>query len=112
MPRARTQGTEDWICPKCGHMNRSCLQKAQWKYQCHNGKCNKIWGFGRIFYDLSVLQKGSARELPPEDIIFPLAQVGEWERNGAPIHRVESVEHLPAHLTEGMDVELEREPSK
>ena len=81
--RARFCGVLDWLCPWCGHLNRSRLNRTSWQVQCKAGPCRRSFAVGMIFHSMAGLQRSGHRYLPPPDVTFPLAKLDLWHPGGA-----------------------------
>jgi len=70
--RARSHGPFEWLCPSCGHFNRTRERRGQWRVRCRAEGCHKWFGHGHRLWELSA-QRG--RKVRPIDIVFPTAPV-------------------------------------
>lgn len=94
--RARFCGVLDWLCPWCGHLNRSRVERTSWKIQCTGKSCRRQFGTGLILHSLGTLQHAGRPILPPPDITFPVAELDLEYRSGAPLHRATHDPDAPA----------------
>jgi len=84
--RARFCGVMDWLCPWCGHLNRSRINRTAWQVQCKAKPCRRQFAIGMIFHSMAELQRSGRRYLPPPDVTFPLAELDYW-KPGGPVNR-------------------------
>jgi hypothetical protein len=81
---ARVQGSMEWCCPKCGHLNRSSLHyKNSWHIRCNGSDCRRAFAIGLTFYSMA-----SGFKRIPDDSIMPLEVSRELWRNRQPLNRV------------------------
>ena len=85
--RARFCGVMDWLCPWCGHMNRSRINRTAWRLQCKAKPCRRQFAIGAIFHSMAGLQRSGRPYLPPPDVTFPLAELDSWQPGG-PVNRL------------------------
>ena len=84
MPFARVQGSMEWCCPNCGHLNRSSLHyKNSWRIRCNGSDCRRAFAMGLTFYSMV----GGYKSVP-DDSIMPLEVSRELWRNRQPLNRV------------------------
>ncbi|MEE8584240.1 MAG: hypothetical protein V3T83_05240 [Acidobacteriota bacterium] len=81
-------GILDWLCPWCGHLNRHRLNRTAWRIRCKAKPCRRRFTVGVLLQSMAPAQSSGRRTLPPTDVTFPLAELGEWA-TGGPAHRVE-----------------------
>lgn len=87
--RARVIGNLEWICPSCGHFNRSHLRPLLYTVQCSGVACRRAYGLGHSLHELPM-----ARRSVPDDYTIPrgLAEAmpegdaGKWWRSGKLMH--------------------------
>src|SRR5262245_12896989 len=84
MPFARVQGSMEWCCPNCGHLNRSSLHyKNSWRIRCNGSDCRPAFAMGLTFYSMV----GGYKSVP-DDSIMLLEVSRELWRNRQPLNRV------------------------
>jgi hypothetical protein len=86
--RARVCGSLEWICPWCGHLTRSRIDRTGWRIRCKAKPCRRWFSYGLVLHSLASLQHSGRRCLPPSDITFPLAELDLDYTQGAPVHRL------------------------
>ena len=74
--RARTWGTEHWICPYSGHLNRSWLNPRNYSLNCVP-ECNRRFIPGRVLYP----SPGGPHSIPP-DWVIPLRKAERDREDG------------------------------
>ena len=84
--RARFHGALDWLCPWCGHLNRSRINRTQWRVRCKAKPCRRSFAVGMIFSSMAGVQHSGRPHLPPADVTFPVATLDFW-KSGAPVNR-------------------------
>lgn len=91
-PLVRDVGSRHWLCPKCGHWQRTRMVPGRYRFKCKG--CERIWIIGYNFYRAP---KGPGRL--PLDMIYPdwdnapvPAFIGGRERGQAPRERLNTVE--------------------
>jgi hypothetical protein len=81
---ARVQGSMEWCCPNCGHLNRSSLHcKNSWRIRCNGSDCRRAFTVGLTFYSMV-----GGHKSVPDDSIMPLEVSRELWRNRQPLNRV------------------------
>lgn len=91
--RAKTIGTEWWLCPLCGHLNRTQLRGTTYKVRCQSRNGCVTFPLGRTLY-----LPPNGRHYAPGDIAipqhgitlaeaFPEGDVYRWI-SGTPLHRI------------------------
>ena len=94
--RARICGSVDWLCPWCGYVNRSRVDRTGWRLRCKAKPCRRWFAYGLVLHSLGSLQHAGRRCLPPPDITFPLAILDMNYKHGAAVHHLEEEEE-PSH---------------
>ena len=106
-PHCRDVGVKYWVCPNCGHMQRTVVRATTWKLKCSSPECRRSYAFGTVFYAFP--KHAGHRLLPPIDTVFPeVAWGGKWA-SGEPVHRVVSLAddssdrtHCKAHRSQSI----------
>jgi hypothetical protein len=81
---ARIQGSMEWCCPFCGHLNRFTLHyKNSWRIRCNGSDCRRAMAVGLVFNQMTARFK-----LPPEDSIMPSEVSTRKWRSGEPVNRL------------------------
>ena len=80
--RARICGILDWLCGYCGHLNRTRVTRTTWRVQCAGKDCRRWFALGTVFH---TLPRAGRPLIPPSDITFPVAAVGQWQ-SGEPVN--------------------------
>jgi len=63
---ARVQGSMEWCCPNCGHLNRSSLHyKNSWHIRCNGSDCRRAFAVGLTFYSMV----GGYKSVPDDSIM-------------------------------------------
>jgi hypothetical protein len=84
MPFARVQGSMQWCCPYCSHLNRSTLHyRTGWKVQCNGSDCRRTVAIGLTFYPMT-----TGFKVPPTDAIMPIEISTEKWHSGEPVNRL------------------------
>ncbi len=86
--RARFCGVLDWLCPWCGYLNRSRVDRTQWRVQCKGKPCRRWFAVGMVLHSLGSLQHTGRPCVPPSDVTFPLAELNLDYSAGARVHRL------------------------
>jgi hypothetical protein len=89
--RGRIIGNFEWICPACGHFNRSHMRPVTYTLACGGSGCGRSWGLGHALHELPM-----TRRAVPDDYTIPqgLAEampegdVGRWWKSGRLMHCV------------------------
>ena len=97
--RARFHGALDWLCPWCGNLNRSRINRTQWQVQCKATTCRRRFAVGMLFHSMADLRQSGRPHLPPPDVTFPVAELDFWQ-SGAPVNRLAGD---PEHESEQVD---------
>lgn len=63
-PLVRDVGARNWMCPDCGHWQRSSMYPGRYKFKCKG--CGHIWVIGYAFYKLTTGPRPR-----PLDTVFP-----------------------------------------
>lgn len=84
--RARFCGTLDWLCPFCGYVNRSRIDRTGWQVQCKAKPCRRRFAYGLILHSLAALRGSGRAYVPPPDVTFPVAELDFWQ-SGGPVNR-------------------------
>ncbi len=92
--RARFDGTLNWICCWCGYINRSRINRLQWRVRCKAKPCRRTFAVGMLFHSMAGVRHSGRPHLPPADVTFPAAELDFW-RSGAPVNR-----HITEHPQE------------
>jgi hypothetical protein len=83
MPFARVQGSMQWVCGFCGHLNQSTLHYLNsWRVQCNGSDCRRRMVVGLTFYPMT-----TGFKTPPADSIMPVEISREMWRSGQPLNR-------------------------
>ncbi len=85
--RARFHGALDWTCCWCGNLNRSRINRTQWKVRCKAKPCRRSFAIGMAFHSMAGVQHAGRPHLPPGDVTFPTAELDFW-KSGAPVNRL------------------------
>ncbi len=85
--RARFYGALDWTCCWCGNLNRSRINRTQWKVRCKAKLCRRSFAIGMAFHSMAGVQHAGRPHLPPGDVTFPTAELDFW-KSGAPVNRL------------------------
>ena len=88
--RARFHGWLEWICPGCGHFNRTRLHWTSWKAQCNGQRCRRVFVVGLTFL---FAPRGEGSKALPKDYILPAWHVRERWHPGKPVHMVVGMPH-------------------
>jgi hypothetical protein len=81
---ARTVGMKEWLCPNCGHLNRSRVNAITgWKVQCRDAHCQRVYIVGEVFYE-----PVPGFKIPPADHIMPLQISDRKWHSGEPVNRL------------------------
>ena len=83
---ARTNGMKEWICPHCGHFNRTRVNATDgYRVKCRDANCQHVYIVGEVFYETV-----PGFKIPPEDRIMPLELSQELWHSGHPVNRLVS----------------------
>jgi hypothetical protein len=81
---ARIQGSMQWCCPFCGHLNRSSLHyKNSWRIRCSGSDCRRAIAVGVTFYRMV----GGFKPVPPDTVMPVEVSREKWHRD-QPLNRV------------------------
>jgi len=81
---ARTVGMKHWVCPQCGHFNRSRVNATDgYRVKCRDANCQHVYIVGEVFYDTV-----PGFKLPPVDRIMPVEMSKELWHSGQPVNRL------------------------
>lgn len=83
--RARFRQLE-FMCV-CGHIGLYQRSPRQWSITC---RCGRSYALGLIVYPIA--QGQGTKLLPPEDTLFPRAEIGEAWRSGERVHELREEE--------------------
>lgn len=98
--RARFCGMLDWLCPWCGYINRSKLDRTSWRVRCKAKPCRRWFGVGALFHSMGSLQHTGRKSLPPPDVTFPRAKLNLEYKLGDPVNRFKTVLEDPAEASQ------------
>lgn len=86
-PHACFCGVLDWLCPFCGHINRSRVARTGWRIRCQATECRRRFTYGLTLYSLALARSRGRRPLPPPDVTFPAVDFLLW-KPASPVHRL------------------------
>lgn len=69
--RARFMGSLEWVCPRCGKINRSRMTWRSWRARCKGASCKQRYIVRLRLGVLTEPYQGPKRVPPPPDYIFP-----------------------------------------
>lgn len=68
--RAQLEGTLNWTCPHCAHLNRNKLTAGRWTVWCANLFCKRSYIFGLSYYRPEPGNAADRPGDPPDGIIL------------------------------------------
>jgi hypothetical protein len=93
---ARVQGSMEWCCPNCGHVNRSSLHyKNSWRIRCNGSDCRRAFAMGLVFYSMaSGVKSVSGDSIMPIEVSRELLGIAQTAAMVCDSHLAAMVPHL------------------
>jgi hypothetical protein len=86
---ARIQGSMEWCCPFCGHLNRSTLPyENSGRIRCNGSDCRRAMAVGLVFNQMT-----AGFKIPPVDSIMPIEVSTRKWRSGKPLNRLDATDN-------------------